>query len=801
MKRPAACLCVPAVAILTLFRPFPPAAPAAEQNAEIDAPAVRTAIQRGVDYLKRTQSANGTWDDYVNNPGGVTCLCTLALLTAGESPDSEHMKRALAQVRGVAPEKTYVVALQTMALCMAEPKKDLLIIRRNVEWLESAQTRTGPPDKVGGWSYTAERAGSADNSNTQFAMLALYEAERVGVPATKRAWQLALEYWLQQQHPDGSWGYFPAQSTGSMTCAGITSVYIASGRLSAGDAEVRGDQLICCGEHKEDKAVAAIQHGLAWLGNNFSVQFNPGHQTNWTMYYLYGTERVGRMTSNRFFYRRDGQRYDWYRMGAETLIARQDKLGTGFWKGDDHIEANPQISTSFALLFLAKGRRPILISKARFGNDDDWERHRSDLANLTGYIETKWKHDFPLGLSWQVIDVANASVEDLLQTPVLYISGSQAPELMSQARKLRDYIDRGGFILAEACCPTAAAFDSGFRSLMEKVFEEPEFRLKPVPPEHPIWNAEEPVRPALRPNLWSIDYGCRTSVVYCAPPEKGDLPHGLSCDWEIAAGRDRKLGQTLTEQMDAALSMGINILAYATNRELKSKDENFRLPDLAHDEDPVERGKRYVANIRHPGGCDAAPGALPNLLRNASNELKARFSSQQRQVALTDNALFDYDVVYIHGRHNFRFTDAERKQLRKYLERGTLLGDSICASRDFTAAFRREINSLFEDQGIKLEPIPADHPMFTAKFGGYDLAQVSRREPAAAGEGPLSAHTRKGPPELEGLKIGDRYAIIFSPYDLSCALEKHDTLECDGYTREDALRIGINLLLYATFEF
>ena len=136
--------------------------------------------------------------------------------------------------------------------------------------------------------------------------------------------------------------------------------------------------------------------------------------------------------------------------------------------------------------------------------------------------------------------MAGASVDDLLQTPVLYISGSQAPQLMGHARKLRDYVDRGGFILAEAKCPYDAGFDPAFRELMEKVFEEPEFRLKPLPPEHPLWNAEEPVRPALRPNLWSVDYGCRTSVIYCAPPEKQDLPHGLSCYWEIASGRDRQ---------------------------------------------------------------------------------------------------------------------------------------------------------------------------------------------------------------------------------------------------------------------
>jgi hypothetical protein len=271
----------------------------------------------------------------------------------------------------------------------------------------------------------------------------------------------------------------------------------------------------------------------------------------------------------------------------------------------------------------------------------------------------------------------------------------------------------------------------------------------------------------------------------------------------VSAGRNQKLEGALKNQLQAAQSMGINVLAYATNRELKSKDENFDIPNPNKtDEDSVERGKRYIAKLRHAGGCDAAPGALPALLRAASRELKSRFSTQQRLVAISDPELFRYDVVFTHGRHNFKLSEDERKQLKKYLQRGTLIADAICANKEFADAFRREINSLFAEEGIKLEPIPANHAMFTDKYGGYDLSQVTRREPhRRTGEAPLQARQRKEAPVIEGLKIGDRYAVLFSPYDLSCALEKHDSLECEGYTREDAERIGLNLLLYATFEF
>jgi hypothetical protein len=61
----------------------------------------------------------------------------------------------------------------------------------------------------------------------------------------------------------------------------------------------------------------------------------------------------------------------------------------------------------------------------------------------------------------------------------------------------------------------------------------------------------------------------------------------------------------------------------------------------------------------------------------------------------------------------------------------------------------------------------------------------------------LNVAVRRVPPELEGIRMDDRYGVIFSQFDLSCALEKHDSLECRGYTREDAARIGLNVLLYA----
>lgn len=61
----------------------------------------------------------------------------------------------------------------------------------------------------------------------------------------------------------------------------------------------------------------------------------------------------------------------------------------------------------------------------------------------------------------------------------------------------------------------------------------------------------------------------------------------------------------------------------------------------------------------------------------------------------------------------------------------------------------------------------------------------------------MQTRVRQVEPELEGISIEGRWAVIFSPYDISCALEQHESLECRGYTRADAARLGLNVLMYS----
>ncbi len=745
----------------------------------VDASQVLSAIERGVAYLKREQLPRGNWSEFVGYDTGVTSLCTLALLNSGVTHDDPVVSKALSYLRGIELDKTYTISLQTMVLCAAQPKKDMVLINRNVRWLEEHQLKDA--DRKGAWSYPGP---GGDNSNAQFAVLALYEAQRIGATVSRQTWEMAANYWRSTQNGDGSWGYVPGDvGSGSMTCAGIGGLAICTAALESGDAIVEGNRVLCCRPHKDDDK---LEQGIEWLAQRFSVSRNPrpeGGGQACTFYYLYGLERAGRLTAHRFI----GD-HDWYREGAEYLVREQDSL-SHYWQGSWHAERNPHISTALSLLFLAKGRRPIVMAKVKYGVGDEWNQHRRDAAHLTEYTEQAWD----LGLTWQIMNPTTATVDDLLQAPVLYISGSQALELIPQAQKLRDYVDRGGFIFAEACCSDSHKFDEAFRQLMTAVFPEPEYQLQRVIPAHPIWRMQEMVRPdsPYAGHLWGVEYGCRTCVIYA--------DQDLSCYWELAQpGQWRRYPQPVTQHIGDALAIGVNVLTYATNREPKGKEQSFVAP-LAEEEVGRESSRRVVeiAKLSHGGGCNDAPGALVNLLRTAAQgDLKLRVRISPQMINIADKNLFNYHMVFMHGRHEFRLTEAERTQLREYLERGgTLFADSICASKPFVAAFRREMAEILS--GHTLTRIPTDDPLFTGAFGGYDIRQVMLRDPQMVDDAqPVAARVRQVEPQLEGIAIDGRWAVIFSPYDISCALESHEAIGCRGYTQEDAARIGLNVLLY-----
>jgi hypothetical protein len=246
--------------------------------------------------------------------------------------------------------------------------------------------------------------------------------------------------------------------------------------------------------------------------------------------------------------------------------------------------------------------------------------------------------------------------------------------------------------------------------------------------------------------------------------------------------------------------VGANVLANATNRELKDKLE---LPTISvAAATPLDRRTTLVvAKINHSGGADDAPNALPNLLKHFQEETTSDASPKTPLLAAGDASLMLHPIAFMQGRRTFRLSVAEWKALAEYIDRGGFFfADAICGSAPFARSFREEMAAVFPD--YPLERIPPEHPLFSEQYRGHKIEQVEVRDPqaVAGGEAGLTASLRQVKPLLEGIKIDGRYVVIFSPYDMSCALENSTSAQCEGYTKGDAYRIGVNVLLYALQE-
>jgi uncharacterized protein YegL len=194
---------------------------------------------------------------------------------------------------------------------------------------------------------------------------------------------------------------------------------------------------------------------------------------------------------------------------------------------------------------------------ARLIHDGDWDvphAWRGLLASLRKRHHLDF-HGAPVNVA--------ADDEALFDSPFLYITGHHAMKLTApQRRRLREYVQAGGFIMAEACCGRKA-FDEDFRALMRELF--PHSPLQRLPSDHAIYQrpyrietvqlSHPPGTGSLirtAPRLEAIHLDGRLAVVY----SRDDL----GCGW--AAGP----GITCGVAEGDAYALTVNILMRALGR-------------------------------------------------------------------------------------------------------------------------------------------------------------------------------------------------------------------------------------------
>ncbi len=180
---------------------------------------------------------------------------------------------------------------------------------------------------------------TTDNSNTQFAILALWTAQRHGVPM-ERTLKLIVRRYLTSQNGDGTWGYHyrfggGVPSRAAMTCIGLIGLAVGHGLANQepGGKPVRDPRIL---------------NGLAALSRFIG---NPAGQPTYLpmedLYFLWSVERVAVL----YNLPKIGDK-DWYRWGAEILVANQGVRGN--WANGLYPGNSPTIDTCLALLFLKR---------------------------------------------------------------------------------------------------------------------------------------------------------------------------------------------------------------------------------------------------------------------------------------------------------------------------------------------------------------------------------------------------------------------------------------------------------------
>jgi hypothetical protein len=789
-------------------------APACAQGKRTLADRVHDSIRKGVSYLLTNQGADGGWEHrgYPQSKGGTSALVTLALLNAGVTEaDRPRLEKAIQYVRDINSDRVYVRALQTMALVEAslDPRRrpeaktvDLELIRKNVQWLIDARV-VAKDGTLEGWAYSNKDRGFYNSSTTQYAVLGLWAGKQAGVQIKRELWEQIREYYIRTQNPkDGFWVYDPDKHflSGSgefqspsitMSTAGLTGLLIAGMELNGGREELRPGGAIHCGKYDENRPAAL---GLDWLGKHFAV--SPAGRT---FYHLYGVERAGRLSGLRFF----GE-HDWYREGSEHLVEKQQ--GDGFWSSPGNFDQNAVVSTAFALLFLSKGRTPVLISKTvhgvwprknpgQPGFDLDWNNDRNDLRHLVSFASKELFKNLPL--AWQTYDLmwaVNARsggalneeeqadvVSEMLQSPIFYITGHDSPLerfTATERNLLKRYVESGGFIFAEACC-SSEAFDAGFKKLVDKIWER-DSELTYLPSDHAVWSSFFSVTPGEPSKLMGLNLGCKTVLIYS--------PQDLSCVWESGN----------PEKYPAAFRVGANVIAYATGMQ-PPRPRLTQMPVASNKTDtdtPRKRGFFQVGQVAFNGEWNPAPKAMTRVMEHVRGYANVDVLLKPEKVKLDDDDVIEYKFLYLHGRvkpgkEPFAYTDADLKGLRFNLENGGLLfADACCGDENFDKAFRAFVKGLFPK--LKLEQVPLNDELFGKQLNGEALSDANIK----------CRQDRKSPPAamapwLEGIHGADgRWLVLYSKYDVGCALEGHQSLGCLGYDPASALKLARAAVLY-----
>ena len=707
-------------------------------------------VERSIDKAKeflwsKFNARQGHWPIKEQYEGGVSSLAALALLSAGESPESARMKKALTWLAQVETTKTYVLGIRAQVWTFLPQRAGRKLLAKDSEQLIKSICRPARPPvnlksnpRYGSYTYTSagKIGGGGDHSNTQYGILGVWAAARENLEVPLWYWQLVYKHFEAVQNPDGGWTYsgykyggVAGKSSATMTAAGLASVFVAFDNLQAG-------KFVQCGQHPVTKT---IQGGLDWFEKNW----RPGGGG----YYMYGVERVGLACGYKYFGKKD-----WYKEGASLLVRRQ--AANGGW-GD-------VVNTSFMLLFLVRGRAPVLFNRLEYTGD--WNNRPRALANLTRWTGRQFERE----VNWQIINL-KVPVTEWHDAPILLITGSAKPTFSdAELDKLREFVWQGGLILSVAECKKAdKSFDEAMRQVYAKLF--PDYELRAVPVDHPLYNAHFKIKQRIP--LWAVSNGVRILALH--------TDYDLPLRWQTNAA--------LTQP--ETFRLAFNAVYFATDR--ASLRHRGTSPWPAADKPVIPLRVAKVARVRYKGNWDPEPLAWQRFGILMGQHWQTRVVTETVALEKLDPAR--HPVAVMTGTTRVTLDAAEKQALKGYARGGgTVILEAAGGSQAFADSATALLRELFGDGAVRR--LPSFSPVY--QLPGMEMGPIQYRRAARERLGRFRAA------RIMGVSLSGRVAVFLSREDLTSGLVGYPCFTCIGYspgTAEkpgSAVRLMRNMVIY-----
>jgi hypothetical protein len=186
------------------------------------------------------------------------------------------------------------------------------------------------------------------------------------------------------------------------------------------------------------------------------------------------------------------------------------------------------------------------------------------------------------------------------------------------------------------------------------------------------------------------------------------------------------------------------------------------------------------------GDWDSAPLVPPNIIDTIARYTEIVVAPSGVVVPLSDERMLRYPFLYLTGHLPVRFNEAERGNVKRFVERGGLLFVDD-HNHDIDGTFHKTATEEIGRTIAPLAELPNDHPLYSAFFS-FDGPPTTSHELNGWGDNLVHKH-------LLAVEQRGRIAVLYSNKDYSSEWGYHP--DSKRFSSVDNTRFAVNIVVYA----